>query len=303
MSSSSHINHTNKAIFVALGANLLIAISKLIGYFFTMSSAMFSEAVHSFADCFNQILLLIGSKKATKLANHKYQFGHGKEEFLYSFLVAIILFSFGSLFAIYEGVHHIIHPEPIKNVSIVLVTLLFAFIVEGYSLLQALKVKGKNISYLSYIKKTTDSSSVVVLIEDTAALVGLGFTFVAILLAVTVNPIFDGIGALVTGLILGVLSIILALELGKLLKGEGLSQSETFKLKMLINKTKLVQQVNAIQSMVIGRDKFLIIVSVDPFDSDSGLDIENISETIKQLILKEFEEALIFVDFSNLKIK
>lgn len=295
---SSH--SSNKAIITAFGANFLIAISKLVGYFVTFSSSMLSEAIHSFADCINQILLLVGSHRAKKSADSKYHFGHGREEFLYSFLVAIILFTFGAAFSIYEGINHILHPEKIHNVLVVLVTLFIAFFLELYSLYQALKIKDKNQSYLEYIKKTTDSSSVVVLIEDTAALVGLGFSFTAILLAYFVNPVFDGVGALITGLILAWLSIILAIELGKLLKGEGLSQPQTYKLKTQILKLKLVEKVNSIQSTVIGKNKYLILVSVDPFDFDNAKDIENISEKIKLVLKESYTNSIIFVDFQNI---
>lgn len=296
---SSH--SSKKAIFTAFFANLLIAISKLIGYLVTFSSSMLSEAIHSFADCANQILLLIGSHRASKAADSKYHFGHGKEEFLYSFLVAIILFTFGAIFSIYEGVHHILHPEKIKNVSVVLITLFFAFFLELYSLYQALKAKGSDVPLLKYIQKTTDSSSVVVLIEDSAALVGLGFSFTAILLAYFVNPIFDGIGALITGLILGWLSIVLAIELGKLLKGEGLSLADSYKVKSNVLKLDLVETVNSVQSTVIGNNKYLILVSVNPYDFSNGKEVEEISQTIKDSVLVLYPNSLIYVDFANIE--
>lgn len=290
--------HSNKAILTALGTNFLIAISKFIGFLITFSSAMLSEAIHSFADCANQVLLLIGSHRSKKKADSKYHFGHGKEEFLYAFLVAIVLFVFGAGVSIYEGIQHIIHPEKLKNVSVVLITLFVAFFLEMFSLYQALKVKGKDISLLKYIQKTTDSSTVVVLIEDSAALIGLGFSFVFILLAHFVNPVFDGIGALVTGLILGLLSILLAVELGKMLKGEGLSQAATYQLRSSISKLGIVECVNSVQSTVIGNDKYLILISVNPYDFINGKDVENISKKIKKIVLESYSKSLVYVDYT-----
>ena len=294
--------HSNKAIFTAMIGNTLIAIAKLIGFVFTSSSAMLSEAVHSFADSANQVLLLIGNKRALIRGNHKFNFGYGKEEFILSFLVAIILFMFGAIFAIYEGIGQIIHPKIIRDVGWVLTILIFASTVEGYSLLQAYKAKKSKDNFFTYLRKTSDSATVVVIIEDTAALIGLVFSFIFILLAYLVNPIFDGIGAIITGVILGTLALLLAFELYKLLAGESISATETYKNRQLIRKQcRNIEQINFIKSMIIGNNKYLIIVSIDPFDSDNGEDVQNLSKQIKSLILEKYPTSEVFVDFSAIE--
>lgn len=293
--------HNSKAILTAMIGNMLIAVAKLLGFVFTASSAMLSEAVHSFADSANQILLLIGNKRALIRGNHKFNFGYGKEEFILSFLVAIILFMFGAIFAIYEGIHQIMHPKEIKNIVWVLAILLFAIIVEGYSLIQAYRARKTKENFFIYLRKTSDSATVVVIIEDTAALLGLGLSFIFILLAYTIDPIFDGVGAIATGVILGALALLLAFELYKLLAGESLSATETYKIRQLISKNcRNIEQINFIKSMIIGNNKYLIIVSIDPFDSDSGEDVQNLSHKIKELITKQYPTSEVFVDFSDI---
>lgn len=290
-------HHTSKAIFVALLSNLLIAIAKLFGFFITKSASMLSESIHSLADCANQILLFIGLSRSKKLANSKFNLGHGREEFLWAFLVAIILFTMGSLFSLYEGILHIMHPQPLENLTVILVVLLIAILLEGYSFLQALKSKKSGQSLLTYLRKTSDSASAVVLIEDFAALIGLLSSFVFILLAKFVHPIFDGIGATVTGLVLGVLSIVLAIELGNLIKGESLPEIDSGKIKMLVKKENIVESVNSVESTIIGNNKYLIIVSVDPYGSDNGYSIEKISKRIKEIVNLLLPNSKVVVDF------
>lgn len=297
-----------KTILIAFATNLLIAMSKFIGFIFTKSASMLSESIHSLADCANQILLLVGYFRSNKKSDTTFNFGYGKEEFLWSFLVAIILFSLGSLFSIYEGIKHVINPEKLEHLPVILIILFVGIILEGNSLYYAFKEinveRSKNkLGLIKHIKKSSNASNLVVLIEDSAAIAGLIGSFVFILLAYFVNPIFDGIGAIFTGLILGVLSVFLAIELAQLIKGESLSAKETFILKTLILKEKFVENVNYIRSMIIGNDKYIIIVSVDPFNSDNGYEIEEISSKIKQIVKEKYNESDIFVDFSSYKNK
>ena len=297
-----------KTILIAFFTNLLIALSKFIGFIFTKSASMLSESIHSLADCVNQILLLVGYFRSNKKSDTTFNFGYGKEEFLWSFLVAIILFSLGSVLSIYEGIKHVINPEKLEHLPVILIILFVGIILEGNSLYYAFKEinveRSKNkLGLIKHIRKSSNASNLVVLIEDSAAIAGLVGSFVFILLAYFVNPIFDGIGAIFTGLILGVLSGFLAIELAQLIKGESLSAKETFILKTLILKEKFVENVNYIRSMIIGNDKYIIIVSVDPFNSDNGYEIEEISSKIKQIVREKYNESDIFVDFSSYKNK
>lgn len=287
-----------KPILIALISNILIAICKFFGYVITGSASMLSESIHSLGDCGNQLLLIIGKHRSEKQADFKFNFGHGKEEFIWSFLVAIILFSLGSIFSCVEGIKHIITPTKLENIFLVIGILFIGICLEGFSLYHALKeTNNKNI--FKYIKQSSNSSNLVVLIEDFAAITGLTFSFIFILMAYFINPIFDGVGALTTGIILGALSIILAIELANLIKGESLSQKETYQIKSMIIKEKLVENVNGIFSTIIAKEKYLIIVSVDPHNSDNGYDIEYISQKIKTIIKEKYPNATIFVDFSE----
>lgn len=294
-------NHSsNKAVIISLIGNLSIAALKVGGFLLTKSSAMLSEAVHSFADSGNQVLLLIGAQRAKKKSDHRFNFGYSPQEFLFSFIVAIVLFSLGSLVSLYEGIEHIIHPESIHNIGIVLVLLFCAIAVEGYSLWEGLKSKPKGESLYSYLKKTTDSTTAVVVIENYAALVGLVASFVCLLLAYYVHPIFDGIGATFTGVVLGCLSIFLAVELSHLITGESLSRADTYKINLLIKKhCGGIEKINYIYSRVNGNNEYIFIVSIDPLNSDNGKDIEDISHKIKQLVLAKYPTSKVFVDFSK----
>ena len=198
-----------------------------------------------------------------------------------------------------EGLIHILHPQKLENLSIILVVLVIALSLEGCSFIQALKSKKENQTILEYLKQTSNSSSAVVLIEDFAALIGLTSSFLFILLAKFVHPVFDGVGAVITGLVLGFLSILLAVELGKLIKGESLPAIETGKIKMPIKKANLVESINSVESTIIGNNKYLIIVSVDPYDFDNGNLIEKVSKTIKDIILDILPNSRVLVDFSK----
>lgn len=291
-----------KTILIAFLSNFLIAASKFVGFLFTQSASMLSEAIHSFADCGNQILLFIGNKRSSKQNDKKFNFGYGREEFLWSFLVAIILFSFGAIFSIIEGIKHVLKPEKLENLPVLLIILAIGILMEGYSLSHALKEANtdknfKKFGLIKYIKRTSNASNIVVMIEDFAAIIGLSSSFLFILLSYFLNPIFDGIGAIITGLILGSLSIFLAIELSNLIKGESLTEQETFNLKKLILNKKCVENINGVYSTIIGNNKYLIIISVDPYDFDNGINIEKISENIEKLVLNIYPDSSVFIDF------
>lgn len=220
---ASHGSST-KAIMYALFANLGIAIAKGVAAFITGSGSMLAETVHSFADCGNQLLLLLGLKKSQKGATEEYPMGFGKSIFFWSFVVAIMLFSMGGLFSIYEGLHKISDPEGLRNPLIALGVLALGVLLEGGSLLGAMKeikkIKGDK-SYYEWAKSSRQAELVVIFGEDLAAILGLTLAFIFVLIAmITGNPVYDSIGSIIIGVILIFISIFLITRLSGLLIGK-----------------------------------------------------------------------------------
>ncbi len=220
----SHQTDSTKVIFFAVLANLGIAASKLAGAFISKSSAMFSEAIHSLVDTLNQVLLIIGHKRAQLPPTEKHPLGYGAESFFWSFLVAILLFSMGGLFAIREGIHKLNSPEAIHAPWISLGILIISLILESLSFrscLHEIRIKNKSLSLWSWFKNTTQAELLVVFTEDLAALMGLIVaTFSLILAWVTGNSKWDAIGSISVGAILVVVAILLSIEIRSLLIGE-----------------------------------------------------------------------------------
>lgn len=296
---------STKAIYAALAANSGIAISKFVVAFFTASSTMLAEAIHSSADCFNQILLLVGQKRSARQADETHSFGYGKEEYFWSILVAVVLFLLGSLFAIYEGVEKVLEPHAVQNPIWIFGLLLFAIALEAKSFLIAFKEfsKDNSGSFIQGLKRSTDTSIVVVLIEDSAAMVGLVLAFIFTALAVYVNPIFDGFGSILIGAILGYMSYFLSNELRKLIVGENISREDRNTIKNIVKEySEHVVHINNIRSMYIGRNEFLLNISIDVEDDKRAGDIESVISEMKKDIRKEFPEALyINIEISDSK--
>ncbi|HEY2695480.1 MAG TPA: cation diffusion facilitator family transporter [Pseudonocardiaceae bacterium] len=216
-----------KAVIAALSANAGIAVAKFVGFLFTGSSSMLAEAVHSLADTSNQALLLLGRRTSKRKATAEHPFGFGRERYFYGFVVALLLFSVGAIFAIYEGVEKIITPHPLEAPLVAIIILIAAAIMEGLSFRTAMKesrlTKG-NVSWFAFIRQAKSPDLPVVLLEDTGALIGLIFALLGVVLSVvTGNPVFDGIGTVCIGALLGVFATVLIVETKSLLIGEGAS--------------------------------------------------------------------------------
>lgn len=283
---------SKKAVIFALGGNMIIAAIKLIASFFTRSSAMLAEAIHSVADCFNQIFLLIGAKRAAKPANEQHPFGYGREEYFWGFMVAILLFFVGSLFSIYEGISKLLHPEEIHYIWWSISILGIAVIIETKSFLVAFaefKKKDKG-NFVNAIKNSVDTNLIVILLEDSAALCGLLIAIICTILAVTVDPVFDGIGGTMIGLLLAVVSYMLTNELRKLIIGESMPREDRHKIKHIIDEFHIVKHVNKLQTMAIGK-KYLLLLSIDFEDSANAYDLENAIEEMKVRILQNHPEV------------
>lgn len=223
----SHQNSSVKSIFFALLANLGIAITKTVAAVITGSGAMLAESIHSYADCGNQGLLFLGLKASKREPNPEHPLGYGKAIFFWSFIVALILFSMGGLFSIYEGIHKLSSHEGLKSPFVAIVVLLVSMLLEAASLWGCITQINKirhGVSLWNWFKNSRQSELVVVLGEDIAALLGLMFALSSVVLAMlTGNPLYDAIGSIGIGVLLVVISIFLAVKIKGLLIGQSVS--------------------------------------------------------------------------------
>jgi len=290
----------SKSVKAALLANGAIALAKGTAAFFTGSASMMAEAIHSTADCGNQALVMLGEKQASRGRSEYHSFGQGKANFFWSFVVAVVLFLLGGLFSLYEGFHRIQDPKPIENPLLILAIILFAIILEGSALRIALKESNSTLKGIfSTIRNSSSSHILVVLIEDSGALIGLGILTLGLILSEFVNPIFDGIAALLIGSLLIGLSSILFIELKKLLIGESLDRETTKQIKNLIkNESNVMVHLNAVRSMFVGSNEVLLIISMNVKDDASGHEIEQDIKELKYKIQKMLKQhkMQIYVD-------
>ena len=280
-----------KVIIAALVGNSLIAVTKFAAAFLTGSSAMLSEGIHSLVDTGNQILLLYGLKRARKPADKQFPFGHGKEIYFWSFVVAILIFAVGAGISIYEGIIHIAHPTHIENPMVNYVVLGLAMVFEGAAWLLAWREfsrsKGKW-GYVEAVKRGKNPSLFVVLFEDSAAMLGLATAFIGILLGqVTGNPLYDGAASIVIGLILAGTAAWLAYETKGLLIGESADPEIVRSIRQIAAELDGVEKVNEVLTLHMGPDYILATISLDFSDHIyAGLLEQNIailSRRIKEL--------------------
>ncbi|MEV5719869.1 cation diffusion facilitator family transporter [Amycolatopsis mediterranei] len=250
-----------KAILAALGANAGIAAAKFAGFLVTGSSSMLAESVHSLADTTNQGLLLLGQKTSKREADQEHPFGYGRDRYFYSFIVALMLFTLGSAFAIYEGIHKIGHPEPLESPIVAVIILLVAVCLEGYSFSTAIgeskKIKG-DATWWGFIRQAKEPELPVVLLEDAGALLGLVFALLGVgLSVVTDDPVWDGVGTLAIGALLGVIAVILIIEMKSLLIGEGANEGVLATIVDELAAGK-VERVIHIRTQYLGPDELLV---------------------------------------------
>jgi len=259
--------HGTRAVIAALLSNLAVAISKFVGFAVTGSSAMLAEAVHSVADSGNQGLLLLGGKRARRAADHEHPFGYGRERYFWGFVVALVLFTLGSLFAIYEGLHKIEHPEEITSPAWALGILGFAMIAEGFSLRTAVietrKLKGTS-SYWQYIRRAKNPELPVVLLEDMGAMIGLVLAFSGVSLAViTGNGKWDGYATLAIGILLGCIAMVLVVEMKSLLIGESASRKDVEAIAAAVEVEPDVIRIIHLRAEHIGPEELLVGIKVE----------------------------------------
>jgi len=287
---SSH--GSNKAIVFALAGNLLIATIKYIVAFITGSAAMLAESIHSTADSFNQVLLLIGHKKAKKSPTEMHSFGYANEVFFWSLMVAVLLFFVGAMFSIYEGVHKLFHPEELKSIYWIFAVLIASILIEAKSFQVALSEfrKTTKLPFISAIRESTQVSLIVVVLEDAAAMAGLIIVLFSTLLAWLVNPVFDAIGSITVGLLLLAVSILLIAEVKNLIVGESMPRQRRQKMRNIIHSFKQIGHINRMQTMVMGDSRYLVLLSVDVNDEMKGSEVEDMTEQLKLSLKKEVPE-------------
>ncbi|MHC4414040.1 MAG: cation diffusion facilitator family transporter [Planctomycetota bacterium] len=290
MAGSAH-----KIIYAALVGNALIAITKFAAALLTGSSAMLSEGIHSVVDTGNQVLLLWGLRRARKPPSERYPFGHGKEIYFWSFVVAILIFAVGAGVSLYEGIYQILHPTPIERPAINYVVLALAVVFESaawfFAFTEFTKAKGRW-GYLEAVHRGKDPSIFVVLFEDSAALVGLVVAFFGVLLSqLTGVLVFDGAASIVIGLVLGGTAAWLAYETKSLLIGESATKQVVKGIRELVGAQPDVERVNEILTMHMGPDFVLLNLSVEFRDEATAPDLEKAIARMDRQIKAAFPEV------------
>lgn len=255
-----------RAILAALGANLGIAVAKFVGFVITGSSSMLAEAAHSVADSGNQGLLLIGGRRARRVATAEHPFGYGRDRYFYAFVVALVLFTLGSLFSLYEGFHKLRdHEATLDRPQVAIVILLVAVVLEGFSLRTAVmesnEVRGES-NWVQFIRRAKAPELPVVLLEDTAALIGLVFALAGVGLSwATGDTVWDGIATVFIGLLLGVIAVVLIVETKSLLIGEGAAPQTLDKIVAALVGPG-VDRVIHLRTEYLGPDELLVAAKI-----------------------------------------
>jgi cation diffusion facilitator family transporter len=267
---------SRKAIVAAFLANLGIAIAKFAGFLITSSAGLLAEAAHSLADTGNQLLLLLGGQRARRSADSEHPFGYGRERYFWAFVVALVLFSAGGLFALYEGISKLRHPHEVDNLPVAIGILLFAIVLESISLRTAYREakqrKPAGISWWTWIRREKEPELPVVLLEDTGAEIGLAFALTGVLLAhYTDEPRWDALGSIAIGALLVVIAILLAIEMKGLLIGESASPADVTKIASTLASAPSVRRVIHLRTEHLGPDDLLVAAKLE-FDSDLSLE-------------------------------
>ena len=283
---------SNRAILFALGANFVIFATKGIAAFITGSSAMLAETVHSLADCGNQLLLLLGLRQARMDPTPEYPLGYGKAIYFWSFLVAVMLFSVGGMFSVYEGIHKLQHPEALKQWWWAVGVLVIGIVAESVSmracLAEVAKARGSR-SLARWFRESRQAELVVIFGEDLAALLGLVFALVAIGLAViTGNPLWDAIGTLAIGILLIVVAVFVAIEVKAMLIGQSADPNVNAAIKNFLEQRPDVARVFSLITLQLGND---LMVAVKAQLSQTSAAKEDVINTIERELKNQFPQV------------
>ena len=291
----NHKADSHKAVWAALLANLAIAISKLIVALVSGSSAMLAEACHSLADTGNEVLLMIGLRRSQRPPDEKHPFGYGKEEYFWSFMVAVMIFVVGAVVSFYEGVKKLFHPHPLEGLFWIYLVLGMAFVVEALSLRVAFREFRKEMGeerFWDALRVTGNVSLVVVLFEDSAALLGLVLAFLGVSLAhVTGNYTFDGLASLAIGALLAGVAFFLAAKTRDLLIGEAARKEKVARVREVLRKCGHIEGVGDVLTMQLGPDNLLVAVNLDFDDSLPVGELEALIDRLEKSIREALPEA------------
>jgi cation diffusion facilitator family transporter len=272
---------SRRAVFAAMAANLGIAVAKFVGFAFTRSSSMLAEGVHSVADTGNQLLLLLGHRRAQLSPNEQHPFGYGRERYFWGFVVSIVLFALGSMFAIFEGVEKIIHPHALESTGWAIAILVVAAVLEASSFRTAIRESNplrEGATWPQFIRGSKAPELPVLLLEDSGALLGLLIALAALGLAtVTDNSVWDGVGSVLIGLLLGAISIVLATEMKSLLIGEAATDSDVAAIEAAIRDAEHVRGLIHLRTEHLGPEELLVAAKVD---FDGSLSFADLARTI-----------------------
>ena len=265
-SGHGHGEGGTRAVLAALGANLGIAITKFVAFLITGSASMLAESVHSLADSGNQVLLLVGRQRSRRSGTEQHPFGFGLESYFYAFVVAVVLFTVGALFSVYEGVHRISHPEKVSDPVVAIVVLAVAIVLESLSLRTALVASASELrsrGLRRFIQQAKAPELPTVLLEDMAALTGLIVALAGVTMAtITGNGRWDGAGSLAIGVVLGLVAVVLAIEMKSLLIGEAASTATERAVVAALEDGPELEQVIHLRTMHLGPETLLIAAKV-----------------------------------------
>lgn len=299
--------HGKKAVIAALLANLGIAAAKLVGFAITRSSAMLAESLHSLADSGNQGLLLYGGAAGNRRPTDAHPFGYGRARYFWAFVVALVLFSLGALFSLYEGYQKLRHPHELSMPAVAVGILVAAMLLEGGSIRVAVKeaqrVKRRGESWWAFVRHSKSAELPVVLLEDLGALAGLVLALVGVgLTAITHDPVYDALGTVAIGVLLGAIAAILAVEMQSLLIGEAASPDQVALIRACIASTAGIDAVIHLRTVHLAPEEIVVAAKVA---MASAVSMERVSETIDraEAAIREAvpEATLIFIEPDTLR--
>jgi cation diffusion facilitator family transporter len=278
--------HGTKAVLAALIANAVIAVAKFVGFLVTGSSAMLAESVHSVADSGNQGLLLLGGKRAKKAADEEHPFGYGRERYFWAFVVALVLFSLGGLFSLYEGYHKLEEAADggeLTSPGVAVVILLFAIVAEGFSfrtaIVESKKVKGEQ-SWWRFVRTAKSPELPVVLLEDLGALVGLLLALLGVTLAaITGDLLWDALGTMAIGILLLIIAVFLVIEMKSLLIGEGATAAQVAQIRTAMVDGSAITRIIHLKAAHIGPDELLVAAKIGVAPA---LSVEELAKAINE---------------------
>ena len=289
-------NGSSKTVFLAFSVNFFIAGVKTVIAVITSSSAMFSEAVHSYVDSGNQFILWFGIKQSKKPNKLIYPLGRGKEEYFWTLVVAVLIFTIGGLVSLEHGIEALSHPKELKNLFISIVVLSMSIVLELYVLYKAVKElrsksKTDTTSVFKLLKESTDGPLIAIVVEDFAATLGLGIALVGSILAnLTSNPVYDAASSILIGILLMVSGLFLGYEMKHLITGETVNTKTKDKIYNTIEQNDMIKNIESLKIISIGANKYLILCTLDYLDTAQDSDVVNVNSELKNKIFEDFEE-------------